>query len=66
MQERRNSIATALELRLFCTNPSMCRLQNIDCYLQVRGGGISSVISTTLFGVVNIRVTLFRKINIQV
>ena len=25
MQERRNSIANALELRLSCTNPSMCR-----------------------------------------
>ena len=29
MQERRNSIANALELRLSCTNPSICRDNNI-------------------------------------
>ena len=27
MQERRNSIANALELRLSCTNPSICKVQ---------------------------------------
>ena len=28
VQERRNSIVTALELRLSCTNPSICADQN--------------------------------------
>ena len=32
MQERRNSIANALELRLFCTNPSAChRYHDLFC-----------------------------------
>ena len=29
VQERRNSIANAQELRLSCTNPSICMLKNI-------------------------------------
>ena len=28
VQEKRNSIANALEIRLSCTNPSICRMQN--------------------------------------
>ena len=30
VQERRNSIANALQLRLFCTNPSMCQVWSIS------------------------------------
>ena len=31
MQERRNSIASARELRLSCTNPSICSRHNLAC-----------------------------------
>ena len=33
MQERRNSIANALELRLFCINPSIYKLQIADVHM---------------------------------
>ena len=31
VQERRNSIANALELRLSYTNPSQCEFTDLDC-----------------------------------
>ena len=36
MQGRRNSIANALELRLSCSNPSICGFDRIHVYLAVR------------------------------
>ena len=35
VQERRNSIANALELRLSCTNPSTCNFQRLLTYVFV-------------------------------
>ena len=35
VQERRNSIANALELRLSCTNPSLCSLSVASCLLTL-------------------------------
>ena len=34
MQERHDSIANALEIRLSCTNPSICRLEGIQYYVE--------------------------------
>ena len=39
MQERRNSIANALELRLSCTNPSIWFTQNDPSISCLRGAG---------------------------
>ena len=40
MQERRNSIADALELRLFCTNPSKCEHQYMGREREIKFIGL--------------------------
>ena len=43
VQERRNSIANAMELRLSCTNPSICTLFQDPSSLFGAGGGIGGL-----------------------
>ena len=38
MQEKHNSIASALELRLSCTNPSICSLPEVKFLTLFQGG----------------------------